>query len=144
MSKIKQIWRKTLTGFAPVNDEAQRLHKRIALGSDVASNMRVPRNLRFHNKYFKLLSIAFENQDKHESFEWFRREIMYKLGRVEWGVIAGTEVWQAESISFGSDYDDIKFEKLYSETITVILRDFLNGTTEAEIRSQVEQIVGFA
>lgn len=67
MSERKNLYRKTVSGFVPVNDEAREFHAKAKLGQEVELVGKMPRNIRFHRKYFAILNLISENSNPHIS-----------------------------------------------------------------------------
>ena len=138
-----QIWRKGERGMEPANESAQHFWSRLNLGEETLSNLTKSRNVRHHRKFFALLHLVYPNQDKYKSFEWFLTEIKFHLGHCDCETIDGRLHLLPRSISFAS-MDQVAFDEFYQRTIDVILEHFVTGSTEEEMRQQVEQVVGFA
>jgi hypothetical protein len=102
-----------------------------------------PRNGKFHRKFFALLNIAFNNQDKYDNFEDFRCEIILRCGFYKEHVtVKGVLIYIPKSIAF-STMDELEFESLYQKAIDIILKYFCIGSTEDELNKQVERILMF-
>jgi len=96
-----------------------------------------PRNIRFHRKFFALLSVARDMADTEYNAEQFRAYVTAGAGYCEFitdkegGVVA-----VPKSISFAS-MDDDEFERLYSDVLTFICQTWVLD------ESQINQIVEF-
>jgi len=102
-----------------------------------------PRNAKFHRKFFALLNIAFENQDKYTNFEDFRIEVELKSGNYREHVTTkGKIIYIPKSISFAS-MDEIEFSQLYDKAIDVIINNFCQGSTYEEMDNKVLEIINF-
>jgi hypothetical protein len=99
-----------------------------------------PRNYKFHKKYFAMLNMAFENQEKYDAFEHFRDAVTMQAGwyKTIISVRTGEPMYVPKSISFSS-MEEIEFVKLYNNTLNVILKYFMKGTTQEEL----ERILNF-
>ncbi|MCR4303702.1 MAG: DUF1367 family protein [Gallionella sp.] len=110
----------------------------------------VPRNGKFHRKFFALLTVGFEHWQsgrKHKTykgrpvqknFETFREDITVLAGFYEQHFdVRGNMVLKAKSISFAK-MDDIEFERLYNAVADVLLAHVL--TTYAG-RDELDEIV---
>jgi len=99
-----------------------------------------PRNYKFHKKYFLLLIMAYNNQEKYDTFEHFRDAVTMQAGWYETiiSVRTGEPMYIPKSISFAK-MDEIQFTKLYSNTLNVILKYFMQGTTQDEL----ERVLNF-
>jgi hypothetical protein len=120
---MKFIVRKTLTGLVPVySSDAEKLKDcKLKLNEDYECEIKKPRNYQFHKKYFSLVNLCFENQDKFEDIDDLRYYLTMKAGYVK-RIDTGTgEMILPKSISFSS-MDEIEFDKLYQKTIDVICK----------------------
>lgn len=125
-------------------------------GEIVNVEMVIPRNPRFHRKFFALLQVGFEAWEpgrKHKShkgqpitknFEQFREDITILAGYYEQTFdLAGRMRLRAKSISFSS-MDDAEFEVVYSAVADTLLEKVL--TTYAgrdDLDEVVDKVIGF-
>ena len=129
--------------FKPFDERGIKVVKRLRDGDIIRCEFWKQRNVRFHRKFFALLKIAFENQDKYDVFEAFRAEVIMRAGYFNTHIhLSGQESFSPKSISF-KNMDQMEFEKLYSAVIDVILKFFLVGMSEEELRRATEGIIGF-
>ena len=114
------------------------------LGEVLRAKINKPRNIKFHRKYFALLNVAFDNQDKYTNFEDLRVEVQLKCGWYQEHVTTkGQIVYVPKSIAF-SKMDEIEFSELYDKAIDVILKNFCIGSTKEEINQKVLEILNFS
>jgi len=116
---------KTLGGkiIAAYDEDKERLN-RIKVNEPFVADVSIPRNLRFHKKYFSLINLVFENQERYTHIDDLRKDITVEAGYYrERTNIYGEVLKEAESISFAS-MDDLKFGELYSKTLDVIVKHF--------------------
>lgn len=130
--------------LVPEDDDARGYLKRLKPGEPVLVSVRKPRNVRFHRKYFALLQVAFDNQDKYDAFEAFRREVTIRAGFFTEHIhMTGEVSFVAKSIAF-HNMDELEFADLYKKSIDVIIEHFMPGTDPDELNRAVEEVVGFA
>lgn len=126
---------KTLQGLKASDDESEEALKRFKIGDVIKAKISKPRNIKFHRKYFKLLSIVFENQERYKTTDQLLVAVKLKLQLYDIiTTIDGKLAPVMHSISF-SKMDEIKFTELYNNTLA-ILADFLQCDLE-ELDSQV-------
>lgn len=120
---MKFLVRKTLTGLIPVyNSDQERLKDaKLKIGEDYEVEIKKPRNYQFHKKYFALINLCFENQDKFEDINDLRYYLTMKSGYVKRIDTGSGEMILPKSISFAS-MDKIEFDNLYQKTIDVICK----------------------
>jgi hypothetical protein len=96
--------------------------------------IRKPRNIDFHRKYFALINLCFENQETFNNADELRAFLTMKSGyfkRIE--TPTGT-MYLPESISFAK-MDNIAFEDFYNKSIQSVL-DFL-GCDKDDLIQQI-------
>ena len=144
----------------PATEQDEELLSKIKAGDPVKLTYTRPRNYHFHKKYFALLNLAYDYweppehgkgsawQEKVEiekNFDRFRKDIAILAGFYEASYRLNGDVRiEARSISFANMSED-EFEKLYSATIDVILKNVMHSYTEPQLRKTVEDLIlGFA
>ena len=116
--------------------------ERIKRGQIVETELKRPRNAKFHKKYFALLGIVLENT-KYDTNEQLLHLIKLKLGHYETIINTnGKVIYIPKSISFSSMYDD-DFNKFYNNTVNIVLRDFLTNWQDSDIQNAIDQVVRF-
>lgn len=129
----------------------------ITEGETVRADIKRPRNIAFHRKYFALLDVLFNIFEPEITGEkWyngvapvknrdrFRKDIAIATGHYELVItIKGECRAEAKSISFAS-MDETQFSELYSRTIDYGLLRIAKGKTKAEIDNWVAQIIDFS
>ncbi len=128
-------------GAFHMTDELSIEHgQSLALGEVYKFVCTKPRNYAFHKKYFALLTLAFKNQEKYDTFEHFRDSVTMQAGHYKTIIAVGTgeTLFIPKSISF-ANMDEIQFAKLYSNTLNVILKYFMQNTTQEEL----ERVLNF-
>lgn len=141
----------------PATDEDADALRKIKAGSAVRVEVKMIRNYKFLQKWFTLAKYAFDiwsetvdpqeykGQPVRPSFDRFRKDIIILGGRFDAVYNARGEVRvEAKSISFANMSED-EFEKLYSDTIDVILQKILTSSsmTEAQLRDHVENVMRY-
>lgn len=125
---------KTAQGLKPEYESDFDKFKKLKIGTVYKCDIKQERNYLFHKKFFALISLAFENQDKFINIDHYRKYMICKAGfytAVE--TDTGTFVI-ADSISFGS-MDNLKFEELYGKMMTVVIKEI--GVTSEQIRQEI-------
>lgn len=131
---MKIYFLKTKKGLIPENETDYSKYQKLNIGTVYEFDVKHPRNYEFHKKFFALISLAFENQDKFINEDHYRKYLICKAGfytAVE--TDTGTFVI-ADSISFGS-MDNLKFEELYGKMMTVVIKEI--GVTSEQIRQEI-------
>lgn len=142
----------------PATDEDAAELMKIKAGTAVRVDVKQIRNYKFLQKWFTLAKYAYgiweEGLIKQEykgvpvsaNFDRFRKDLIILCGFYEPVYNARNEVrLEAKSISFARMNED-EFEKLYSQTINVILTKILNGkgVTEEALRHHVDNVLRYS
>jgi hypothetical protein len=125
-------------------------------GEIAQAEMTIPRNGKFHRKFFALLNLGFDAWEPYrkrksykgkviaKNFEQFREDITILAGYYEQAFdIKGRMKLKAKSISFAK-MEEPEFEQLYSAVVDVLLREVCrNYKNREEIDRVVNQMIGF-
>jgi len=112
---------KTNTGFIPSSDMDKEITDKIGMGEEIEVLLRKARNPKFHRKFFAMLNVVLQNQEKYTILEDLLTEVKIRIGHYkEYITTDGQVVYMPKSISF-ENMDDIQFEKFYNKTIDSIL-----------------------
>lgn len=133
------IWlTRTLAGLVPADEAAKQAVKRWKIGETLKCSVRKPRDYTNHKKYFALLNLTFENQEKYTSFEHFRKAVQIAAGHVdELITIEGEIVFIPKSIAYDA-LDEMEFDKVFRETMVVCAK-ILGDLDLHELRIEVER-----
>ena len=111
--------------------------KRIKAGDLLECEIKKPRNYKFHRKYFALINMLFQNQEKYNNIDHLRHDLTIEAGYYDIRTnLKGNEVIQAKSISFASMKED-EFSQLYDRTLYTIVKYF--NFDKQDIIDNVEQ-----
>ncbi len=98
--------------------------KKLKVGEEYQCEIKRPRNLEFHRKFFALINMVFENQEHYNNPERLRKDLIIEAGFYEeWVDFQGTIQREAKSISFASMKQE-EFDEMYSNVIDVIVQYF--------------------
>lgn len=110
---------RTLNGFTPADEQAKAACKRWKVGETLRCKVVKPRSYANHKRYFALLTLTFDNQERYENFEIFRKAVQIAAGHVEQIItLDGEVVLLPKSIAYDS-LDEMEFSKVFAETMTV-------------------------
>ena len=111
--------------------------KKLKAGVEYQCEIKRPRNYNFHKKYFSLIQMLFENQERYINIDHLRKDLTIEAGfyttRKD---IHGNDIKEADSISFASMKQE-DFDELYSKTLDVIVTHF--NFDKQDILNNVEQ-----
>lgn len=149
-----------LDGFLEADKKAYRSFKsrlsNLEVGELITFDVKLPRNSKYHKKFFALLNLGFEMwepQRKHKSykqvaiqknFESFRADVLIMAGYYSQTFdLDGRMKLEPLSISFAS-MDQPKFEAVYSDCLNVLLEKVLiTYKDRKEVDAVIEKILGF-
>jgi len=129
---------KTPGGFKPADRESHEAWQKMERGTYKAKVTR-GRNLKHHQKYFRLLEVTMANlpehlEAKYPTIKRLRWELTIQTGHFEMHeCINGTMVPIPESISFAK-MEQHKFDELYDDTIKFIIKHIIPGIDEQALR----------
>lgn len=144
--------------LVPATDEDAEALRKIKAGAAVRVEVKQIRNYKFLQKWFTLAKYAFDlwvervppkeykGQPVKPNFDRFRKDLVILAGHYDATFNAKGEIrLEAKSISFASMGEE-EFEKLYSDTIDVVLQKILTGTklTEDQLRNHVEAVLAYS
>jgi len=130
---------KTGQGFIPADEYQAELLPRFALGDMVKAKFTKPRNIKFHRKFFAMLSATFDMQDSYTNDSHWRDAVLIAAGHCETFINHLGEVnYKPKSIAF-VNCDETEFLRIYNDAIQAICDHWVNGEPE-----QIRLILEFA
>lgn len=123
--------------FKAAYDSDYETMKKIKVGDFLECDIKKPRNYEFHKKYFALLNMVFDNQERYSNITDLRHDLTLEIGYYTLRRnLSGDMIKIPNSISFAS-MDELTFNDLYSKTIKSIVKHF--GFIEQDILDNIEQ-----
>ncbi len=93
--------------------------KQIRPGVTYSVEIKQPRNLQFHRKFFSLLNLVYDNQEHFNNLDEMRAWLTMKAGFYKRVSTPTGEMYQPKSISFAS-MDDLQFNEFYNSVLDVV------------------------
>lgn len=156
---MKEILLKKMVNgsFYPINEEEEEKLESFKMGAVVKCKISVMRNYKFFAKWWALAKLAFEfweegfDPPKYKGieilpdFDRFRKDLIILSGKRHMVVdVNGNVHAEADSLAWGKMSEE-DFEKLYSNTINVVLKKvYASSISEEELRNRVEEIMNFS
>jgi hypothetical protein len=131
---MKLLLRNTLSGLMPLYPSDFDEKRKLKLGQDYEAEIKNPRNIGFHRKFFALVNLGHENTSLDMPFEAYRKYLIMKAGYFKTYQTPKGTFYEPDSISFGSMSQD-QFEEVYSRVLDKVIEDI--GTTKDEIEKQL-------
>lgn len=124
---------KQLNGsLLPAYDSDYEKVKKIKQGDTVKCEVTKPRNIKFHKKFFALMNLVYQNQERYEHIDDLREQLTIAAGYYTTTyTLEGVEQQKAKSISFAA-MDELEFGELYNALLDVIIKYFHFDRIEIE------------
>lgn len=145
---------RTPAGLVPADTRAAEWFGKVRMGQPVTASVRLPRNGKFHRKFFAMLDVAYSNHDWPEietkfgrvrtSLEMFRRYVIVKAGHYEADMTPHGEIRVVPKSIAWAKMDEAEFSQLYSDVLDVILAEFLTNWSDGDMERAVQMMMGFA
>lgn len=130
-------FRRTLTGFEPVSPTAKRFFHETKLGDVVKMEGKRPRNLRRHNYYWKMLTVAAENLEAFDSADQLHTAIKATLGLGRWVEVPGASraLFIEDSTSFAK-MTEAEFAEFLDAAARAITKHWLRGVAVEQLMEE--------
>ncbi len=114
---------KRIASLIPVDDEGKEALDGIGQGEMVKVKITKSRNLGHHRKFFSMLNLVLDNQEKYPSLRHLLTAVKIEAGWYEDAPIEvnGKLVYLPSSISFAK-MDQLEFDKFYNDAISACCR----------------------
>ena len=133
---MRVLLQNTLHGLIPLYPSDMDEKRKLKIGETYEADIKRPRNIGFHRKFFALINLGHQNTSLEMPFETYRRYVIMKAGYFNTFITPKGSLIEAQSISFAS-MDEDTFNDLYSRSLDVIIKD-IGATSEDIERSLVE------
>ena len=138
--------RVTPYGLVPLYDSDHDLKQRLKVGSTVRCRVSLPRNYRFHKKFFALVRLTFDNlplplverwnvRSENDMLRRFKRDLGYFSSSVNEN---GEREIEYRSISFAA-MDEQEFERFYDDCVNLVLYQYIPGINRQDLLEEVEK-----
>jgi hypothetical protein len=139
--------KKTLSGFEPADEPSKEIWAAYKRGEVYRGDVVKPRSYHHHKLCMALLNLTYENQERYDNFETFRKAVAFAAGHTtEFTSLDGEIIREPGSLSYDA-LDEIEFTKVFGAMMTVcahILRDIGLDELEAEVSKYCDSNYGRA
>jgi len=112
---------KTPSGFLPFDDEDKAITDKFGEGEVCEVDIRKARNWKNHKRFFAMVKLVFENQDKYQIMDELLTELKLIAGHYKIHVTnKGEPVYIPKSISF-EKMDEVEFQTFFDHVIDAAL-----------------------
>ena len=139
---MKHIYRRTMDGFIPANDDAAEFFGKCKLGQLVTMDAKQSRNLKFHRLYFAILRLISQNSNPHisESAALHFAKLAAGTGEVVTDS-RGEKHFIPGSISFAK-MDQQAFDAFVQSAIPPLVGRFMQGTAPNAVIAEAMALAG--
>lgn len=136
---MKLLLLNTSQGLKPCYDSDYEERKKLKIGETYLADVKKPRNLQLHRKYFALINCSWEYQNEkviahfNHSVEAFRKTVEIAAGWFEPVYLLDKKEWSQAPKSIAFDkMDELEFRDLYDNVKRVLFQTFLRNISEEE------------
>lgn len=133
------FFRKDLGKLTPADDAAEAALSKIKFGAEVQVEIKRPRNVHHHRKFWALANLVADNQEHYETAEQVVAALKAATGHCDWFPMKDDRRMVAipKSIAFHK-MDQTEFAAFYDKCIAVVAEHFLPGVESEALRQEVE------
>lgn len=130
--------------LAPVDQHGRDVLAKLKMGQQVQVEVKRARNGKQHRLYWGLIGLIFSQQSRYATQEQLSNVIKCAVGWCdEVPLKDGRVMVTPRSIAFANMAQD-QFEEFFTKVIKLVITKILPGVTEADLRRELEQMVGVA
>lgn len=131
-------FRKELGKLAPADDAAQAALAKIKFGAEVQVEIKRPRNIQFHRKFFAMLNLVYENQEHYPSVDALLTVCKIATGHSEAIKTKFGIVYLPKSISFAK-MTAHEFDEFYGRAVSWVIEEVIPGLERSQLDSEVAE-----
>jgi len=133
---MKAIFRKYLNRLVPHGTGAEELLREWKDGDLMTVDVRKPRNLAHHAKFFALLQLIHENQDHYKSVDEILTVFKFHVGHTERIKTRHGIIEIPLSISFAK-MDQTAFDGFYSKALDFVVSEVIPGLEKESLEREL-------
>lgn len=130
------LMRKRLKMLEPIDDDGRRLLARMAPGRVVSVEIKRPRNVLFHRKFFAMLNLILQNQEHYTSIDDLLDVCKLRVGHVKVIQTKHGDVRVPKSISF-AEMDETAFAEFYERAVDWMVAEVIPGLDKAALEQEL-------
>ena len=140
---VKILVARKLTGLFPVDETGEVVIRKFSMGEIVSIDVKRPRNVAFHRKFFAMLHIILQNQDAFKSIDDLLELTKLRTGHCHTVLTKAGEVKITDSISFAA-MDQDSFNDFYNRAVLWVIDEVIPGLTRQDLDDEVAaQLLAF-
>jgi hypothetical protein len=138
----KLIFVKAVGKLLPVDDIAEEALAAIKYGEEVAIEIKKPHNIKLFKRYWALVNIVWQNQDRYETRDQVHTALKLSTGIYDQIELPGGVIYKVPgSVSFDS-MDAVEFHQFWKRVCDVIATHYLPGVSNEWLQEEVEKLIG--
>src|SRR3990167_4678587 len=137
---MRVLLRKGFEMLQQGDDAAQRLIGSLRHGEFIAADIKRPRNLGHHRKFWALMELVARNQKYYASAEQVCAAFKVAVGHADYVKTKRGMIGIPKSISF-ANMDQSEFEAFYSKAVEYLTTEVIPGLNKDALRSEVEEML---
>lgn len=134
------IFVKAVGKLMPVDDIAEEALSKLKFGEEVAIEIKKPKNIKLLRKFWALVTIVYNNQDRYPTRENVADALKLSTGVYSMIELPGGHVFRIPGSI--AEMDATEFSQFYERVCDVIAKSYLPGVTVAWLRAEVESLIG--
>lgn len=136
------LCRKRLGALRPADRDAEDTLRKLPADQDLRVEVRRLRRPQQHRLYWALVKIVWEHQERYATREQLHQALKVAVGYYdEITKSDGQVIAVPHSIAFGNMPQE-SFEEFFDAVIRFVVTKILPGTDDAELRRELEEMVG--
>ena len=135
MAKVLVV--KSLGALRPIDVAGEAVFRHIGQGEIVRIELKRPRNLQHHRKFFAMLQVVFENQDAYKSIDDLLDVCKLRIGHCRTVATNNGDVQIPSSISFAA-MDQDAFNDFYNRACGWVIQEVMPGLKLENLSDEVE------
>lgn len=142
----KHVMRKINGGLYPVDEAGRSAIAKLKDWQDVTVEMKRPRSIKFHRRYWALVSLVWDNidQERYPTPDDLHAALKVCAGiRTQVVLPDGTIGFIPGSIAFDKMSAD-EFTAFYNRICDLVAKYFIPGIDEAALKAEVSELIGVA
>ena len=134
---VKILVARKLTGLFPVDETGEVVIRKFTPGEVVSIDVKRPRNVAFHRKFFAMLNIILQNQDAFKSIDDLLELTKLRTGHCHTVLTKAGEVKITDSISFAA-MDQDAFNAFYQRACAWVCSEVIPGLSQQDLDEEVQ------
>jgi len=130
-----------LDALRPADAQARDALSKVSPGTTVRVELKRVRNPRQHRLYWALVHLVFQHQSRYATQEQLHNAIKVRVGYYDELETPTGVVCIPKSISFGN-MPQQAFEEFFGAVVRLVCEHLIPGTTDAELREELESMIG--